>query len=67
VVQQPVSHREVEQAGQYPAFVNAYHRHLRGYSFWVHDVSDPMAITGFSMAAQMRLVTDPTEVAKADP
>jgi hypothetical protein len=30
-----------------------------------HDVSDPMAITGLSMAAQARPVTDATEVAKA--
>ena len=30
-----------------------------------HDVSDPMAITGLSMAAQAHPVTDPTEVAKA--
>jgi nitroimidazol reductase NimA-like FMN-containing flavoprotein (pyridoxamine 5'-phosphate oxidase superfamily) len=30
-----------------------------------HDVSDPMAITGLSMAAQAEPVTDPTEVAKA--
>jgi hypothetical protein len=30
-----------------------------------HDVSDPMAITGLSMAAQAQPVTDPTEVAKA--
>jgi nitroimidazol reductase NimA-like FMN-containing flavoprotein (pyridoxamine 5'-phosphate oxidase superfamily) len=29
------------------------------------DVSDPMAITGLSMAAQEQPVTDPTEVAKA--
>ena len=32
-----------------------------------HDVSDPMAITGLSIAAQAQPVTDPTEVAKADP
>ena len=30
-----------------------------------HDVSDPMAITGLSMAAHARPVTDPAEVAKA--
>jgi nitroimidazol reductase NimA-like FMN-containing flavoprotein (pyridoxamine 5'-phosphate oxidase superfamily) len=30
-----------------------------------HDVSDPMAITGLSMAAQAQPVTDPMEVAKA--
>jgi nitroimidazol reductase NimA-like FMN-containing flavoprotein (pyridoxamine 5'-phosphate oxidase superfamily) len=30
-----------------------------------HDVFDPMAITGLSMAAQAQPVTDPTEVAKA--
>ena len=30
-----------------------------------HGVSDPMAITGLSMAAQVQPVTDPTEVAKA--
>ena len=30
-----------------------------------HDVSDPMAIVGLSMAAQAQQVTDPTEVAKA--
>src|SRR3984893_14799888 len=30
-----------------------------------HDVSDPMAITGLSMAAQAQPVTDPTGVAKA--
>ena len=30
-----------------------------------HDVSDPMAITGLSMAAQTQTVTDPTEVAKS--
>jgi len=30
-----------------------------------HDVSEPMAITGLSMAALAQLVTDPTEVAKA--
>jgi len=30
-----------------------------------HDVSDPMAITGLSMAALAHPVTDPTEVAKA--
>ena len=30
-----------------------------------HDTSDPMAITGLSMAAQAQPVTDPTEVAKA--
>jgi nitroimidazol reductase NimA-like FMN-containing flavoprotein (pyridoxamine 5'-phosphate oxidase superfamily) len=30
-----------------------------------HDVSDPMAITGLSMAAQAQPVTDPTERAKA--
>ena len=30
-----------------------------------HDVSDPMAITGLSMAAQVQPVTDRTEVAKA--
>jgi PPOX class probable F420-dependent enzyme len=30
-----------------------------------HDTSDPMAITGLSMAAQAQLVTDPTEAAKA--
>ncbi len=30
-----------------------------------HDVSDPMAITGLSMAAQAQPVTDPTEVARA--
>ena len=29
------------------------------------DVSDPMAITGLSMAAHAQPVTDPTEVAKA--
>jgi hypothetical protein len=29
------------------------------------DVSDPMAITGLSMAALTQSVTDPTEVAKA--
>jgi hypothetical protein len=30
-----------------------------------HDVSDPMAIVGLSMAAQAQPVPDPTEVAKA--
>jgi pyridoxamine 5'-phosphate oxidase-like protein len=30
-----------------------------------HDVSDPMAITGLSMAAHAHPVTDPTEIAKA--
>ena len=30
-----------------------------------HDVSDPMAITGLSMAALTQPVTDPTEVSKA--
>jgi nitroimidazol reductase NimA-like FMN-containing flavoprotein (pyridoxamine 5'-phosphate oxidase superfamily) len=30
-----------------------------------HDVSDPMEITGLSMAAHAQPVTDPTEVAKA--
>ena len=30
-----------------------------------HDVSDPMAITGLSMAAHAHLVSDPTEVARA--
>ena len=30
-----------------------------------HDVSDPMAIQGLSMAAQAQPVTNPTEVAKA--
>jgi hypothetical protein len=30
-----------------------------------HDVTDPMAITGLSMAAQAQPVTDPTEVSKA--
>jgi hypothetical protein len=30
-----------------------------------HDVNDPMAITGLSMAAQAQPVTDPGEVAKA--
>jgi nitroimidazol reductase NimA-like FMN-containing flavoprotein (pyridoxamine 5'-phosphate oxidase superfamily) len=30
-----------------------------------HDVSDPMAITGLSMAAQAHPVTDPAEVTKA--
>jgi len=30
-----------------------------------HDVTDPMAITGLSMAAQAQPVTNPTEVAKA--
>src|SRR6516225_36181 len=30
-----------------------------------HDVTDPMAITGLSMAAQTQPVTDSTEVAKA--
>jgi nitroimidazol reductase NimA-like FMN-containing flavoprotein (pyridoxamine 5'-phosphate oxidase superfamily) len=30
-----------------------------------HDVSDPMAITGISMAAHAHPVTDPTEIAKA--
>jgi nitroimidazol reductase NimA-like FMN-containing flavoprotein (pyridoxamine 5'-phosphate oxidase superfamily) len=30
-----------------------------------HDVSDPMAITGLSMAAEVRRVYDSTEVAKA--
>ena len=30
-----------------------------------HDTSDPMAITGLSMAAQAQSVSDPTEVAKA--
>ena len=30
-----------------------------------HDTSDPMAITGLSMAAQAQPVTDPTELAKA--
>ena len=30
-----------------------------------HDVADPMAITGLSMAAQAHPVTDPTEVSKA--
>ncbi len=30
-----------------------------------HDVNEPMAITGLSMAAQAQPVTDPTEVAKA--
>jgi len=29
-----------------------------------HDVSEPMAITGLSMAAHAQPVTDPTEVAK---
>jgi len=29
-----------------------------------HDVTDPIAITGLSMAAQAQPVTDPTEVAK---
>ena len=43
------------------------HTDLHGHSFWVHDVSDAMAITGLSMAAQVRPLTDPTEVAKADP
>ena len=54
VVQQPVPHREVEQAGQKPAFVNAKHSDLRGHSFWVHDVSDPMAITGLSTGQQYK-------------
>jgi hypothetical protein len=30
-----------------------------------HDVNDPMAITGLSMAALAQLVTDQAEVAKA--
>ena len=30
-----------------------------------HDVPDPMAIAGLSMAAQAHPVTDPTEVARA--
>jgi len=30
-----------------------------------HDVTDPMAITGLSVAAQAQPVTDPTEVTKA--
>jgi len=30
-----------------------------------HDVNDPMAITGLSMAALVQPVTDPSEVAKA--
>ena len=30
-----------------------------------HDVSDPMAITGLSMAAQAQPVADPTEIDKA--
>jgi len=30
-----------------------------------HDTSDPMAITGLSMAAQAQVVNDPTELAKA--
>jgi nitroimidazol reductase NimA-like FMN-containing flavoprotein (pyridoxamine 5'-phosphate oxidase superfamily) len=30
-----------------------------------HDASDPLAITGLSMAAQAQVVTDPTELAKA--
>ena len=30
-----------------------------------HDVSDPMAITGLSMAAHAHSVTDPAELAKA--
>jgi hypothetical protein len=30
-----------------------------------HDVSDPMSITGLSMAAHAQRVTDPTEIAKA--
>src|SRR5215469_2840654 len=30
-----------------------------------HDVTDPMAITGLSMAAEVQPVADPTEVAKA--
>jgi general stress protein 26 len=30
-----------------------------------HDVSDPMAITGLSMAAHAHPVSDPTEIAKA--
>src|ERR1700761_5316525 len=30
-----------------------------------HDVSDPMAITGLSMAARAHRVSDPTEVARA--
>src|SRR5271165_2932176 len=30
-----------------------------------HDVSDPMAITGLSMAAHAQPVNDPTEVARA--
>jgi len=30
-----------------------------------HDVTDPMAITGLSMAAQAQPVTDPIEVTKA--
>jgi nitroimidazol reductase NimA-like FMN-containing flavoprotein (pyridoxamine 5'-phosphate oxidase superfamily) len=30
-----------------------------------HDTSDPMAITGLSMATQAQAVTDPTERAKA--
>jgi nitroimidazol reductase NimA-like FMN-containing flavoprotein (pyridoxamine 5'-phosphate oxidase superfamily) len=30
-----------------------------------HDSSDPMAITGLSMAAQAQVVNDPTELAKA--
>jgi hypothetical protein len=67
VVQQPVPHREVEQPGQNPAFVNAHHSDLRGHSFWVHDVSDRMAIAGISMAAEVRPVSDPTKVAKTDP
>ena len=54
----------VEKAGQDPAFVNAHDSDLRGHNFRVHDVSHPMAITGISMAAQMRPVSYPTEVAK---
>ena len=30
-----------------------------------HNVTDPMAITGLSMAAQAHRVTDPNEIAKA--
>jgi general stress protein 26 len=30
-----------------------------------HDVSDPMGITGLSMAAHTHPITDPTEIAKA--
>ena len=35
MVEYPVPHSEVEQAGHNPAFVNAHYRDLRGYSFSV--------------------------------